>query len=783
MKSYGLEMQGPLVIEKVSSLPVWTVESIGRMIFLTTDSFIYISTESGWTKLASGDGINSDFLIRKNLSGIDATVTGIHTIYEVPAGQMFIVDSFQATIESITGLGTLPNVGFGTDIDENYFVPPETLDIDPVAYSHEIWQKPHGPLLQGSKFVFTVSSAATYSFLNLSVTITGYLIPCTDVGPNDPILSVIKNNYIPATEKANPNGVASLDSGGKVPSSQLPVSGLSYKGTWNATTNVPTLSGSGGGGINGDYYIVGVEGHTSIDGHSDWAIGDWIINTAGSLWERIPSGKYPTFLVGIGSNYLYNTIQSAIDAAVAAGFGTSQDNQADILIDSGLYVENLTLHEFINIVGLSEHAPNWSTEVRGSVIFSPTNLAGTSNQIFISGIKIAPITNVSCINITGAAASAIIWLHNCGLYRTTTGAVSNILVNATSATEVSLYLRGSTVHRSAALGAKIIEFTPAVVATTTRLSISETFVGDTSDASTFTGTPIDYPSGIIESIDNCSVEGQVSLGAGVTYASIRDNITLKNVGASVLNIAAGATNVEMVNAVIDTTVTPTVTGAGAFKYAFVYFLNLTGFAGTLNSGAGATAALIDATKNLRFDDSVAGLGTTNAQGAIQQLKVLVDGKLTNVVDDTTPQLGGNLDVNGRLITSAAGADVGIQPDGAGAVNFADKTVKRPYFMDVAEVVSAMGGNAMDMEVANVFTKTSVGAFALTISNPPATGRCGIVTLILTNGGAGVVTWPTNTKWPGGTPPTLVASGVDVIVFMTIDAGTTWRAQLAQGDSK
>jgi hypothetical protein len=157
--------------------------------------------------------------------------------------------------------------------------------------------------------------------------------------------------------------------------------------------------------------------------------------------------------------------------------------------------------------------------------------------------------------------------------------------------------------------------------------------------------------------------------------------------------------------------------------------------------------------------------------------------IANVVEDTTPQLGGNLDVNGRLITSASNGDVGIQPDGSGAVDFGDKTVKQPYFKDVAEVVSAMGANDMNMTVANVFTKTISGATALTISNPPATGRCGIITLILTNGGAGVITWPTGTKWPGGSAPTLVASGVDVIIFMTIDAGTTWRAQLAQGDSK
>ncbi len=41
--------------------------------------------------------------------------------------------------------------------------------------------------------------------------------------------------------------------------------------------------------------------------------------------------------------------------------------------------------------------------------------------------------------------------------------------------------------------------------------------------------------------------------------------------------------------------------------------------------------------------------------------------LTDVVGDTTPQLGGNLDVNGQLITSASNGDVDISPDGTGNV--------------------------------------------------------------------------------------------------------------------
>jgi len=40
---------------------------------------------------------------------------------------------------------------------------------------------------------------------------------------------------------------------------------------------------------------------------------------------------------------------------------------------------------------------------------------------------------------------------------------------------------------------------------------------------------------------------------------------------------------------------------------------------------------------------------------------------TEVVADTTPQLGGNLDVNGNKITSVSGGDIDIEPDGTGDV--------------------------------------------------------------------------------------------------------------------
>ena len=62
---------------------------------------------------------------------------------------------------------------------------------------------------------------------------------------------------------------------------------LSYQGTWNASTNSPTLAS--GTGTPGYYYIVSVAGSTNLDGITDWAVGDWAVfsDLATDAWQKI----------------------------------------------------------------------------------------------------------------------------------------------------------------------------------------------------------------------------------------------------------------------------------------------------------------------------------------------------------------------------------------------------------------------------------------------------------------------------------------------------------------
>jgi len=84
---------------------------------------------------------------------------------------------------------------------------------------------------------------------------------------------------------------------------------------------------------------------------------------------------------------------------------------------------------------------------------------------------------------------------------------------------------------------------------------------------------------------------------------------------------------------------------------------------------------------------------------------------------------------------------------------------------------------------NVQTYTLSGNQTLTFTNPPATGNAGSFTLIVTNGGSATLTWPTSVDWAGGSAPSLTSSGIDILTFMTVDAGTIWYGFAAGTDMK
>jgi hypothetical protein len=90
--------------------------------------------------------------------------------------------------------------------------------------------------------------------------------------------------------------------------------------------------------------------------------------------------------------------------------------------------------------------------------------------------------------------------------------------------------------------------------------------------------------------------------------------------------------------------------------------------------------------------------------------------LSNVVEDTTPQLGGNLDVNGQSIVSASNGDIAITPNGTGSIILdgltwpsADGTANQ--VLKTAGDGTLSFGDASTVAALNDLTDVSVGSEA------------------------------------------------------------------------
>ena len=107
------------------------------------------------------------------------------------------------------------------------------------------------------------------------------------------------------------------------------------------------------------------------------------------------------------------------------------------------------------------------------------------------------------------------------------------------------------------------------------------------------------------------------------------------------------------------------------------------------------------------------------------------------------------------------------------------TTKKIKTQAQTEIVNAIGAvstaTAIDFDEGNVVTAVIASCGSFTITNAPTSGVYGKFKLILTNGGAASSIFPSSVKWAGGTEPTWTTSGIDIITFETIDAGTNWYA--------
>lgn len=192
-------------------------------------------------------------------------------------------------------------------------------------------------------------------------------------------------------QKAVNGGLATLDvSTGKLVDTQVPaylLGAANYQGVWNANTNSPTLAN--GTGTKGYYYIVTTAGATSIDGITDWRIGDWIIFN-GTTWSKVDNtdavitvnGQVGAVVldsdnIAEGSTNLYST------AARVYGYVFSALSAA-----AGTVVNTDTLTQVLN-------------KIIGNIAANVTALAGkVSTSTTVNGLALSSNISISPGNIS-----------------------------------------------------------------------------------------------------------------------------------------------------------------------------------------------------------------------------------------------------------------------------------------------------------------------------------------------------------------------------------------------
>jgi hypothetical protein len=559
------------------------------------------------------------------------------------------------------------------------------------------------------------------------------------------------SGYIPTTEKAAALGVATLDAGGTVPLSQIPASiqgGVSYQGTWNASTNTPTLTN--GVGTKGYYYVVSVAGNTNLDGITSWNVGDWAIFN-GTVWQKVDNTDAVTSVNGYtGTVVLTNTDVGAFPATATTGTG-------NVVLATGATQANPTISNYENFTPTTAPAYsegrvwydssakavayyNDSTGIKVHVgqdlIVKVINNTGSTiangAPVYITGTSSGQTyPNVALAKADVAATSAVIGLTNGSI---TNGAIGYVTSQGgIDGVNTGTFTVGQVLYLSPFSAGQLMNTVPPTgitvqvgVVTYVDSSAGRIYVKQT--------TPLAVPASIIT--------GTLAVNQGGTGATTLTGY-VKGSGTSALtasgtipttDLSGTVTNAQLANSAITINGTSTSLG-GSISVGTV--TSVTGTAPVVSSG-GATPAIsmAAATSSVNGYLTSTDWNTFNNKGSGTVTSVSGTGTVNGISLSGTVTSSGNLTLGGTLSNVSLSTQVtGTLPIANGGTG---ETTRQAAMDTLAGAVTSgqyLRGNGTDVVM------SAIQAADVPTLNQNTTGTAGNVTgtVAIANGGTGQTT--------------------------------------------
>lgn len=458
-------------------------------------------------------------------------------------------------------------------------------------------------------------------------------------------------------------GVATLDSAGKVPISQIPdsvIGALSYQGTWNASTNTPTLTSSVG--TKGYYYVVSVAGSTNLNGITDWKVGDWAVYN-GSVWQKIDNTDSVTSVNGYtGAVVLTYTDVGAFPATSTTGSG-------NVVLATGATQANPTISNYENFTPTTAPAYSegrvWydSTEkalafyndssalavhVSQDLIFKVINNTGSTipngSPVYITSTSSGQTyPNVALAKADVAATSAVIGLTNGAIANGATGYVSS--QGTIDNVNTSTFTVGQVLYLSPYSAGQLMNTIPPTgitvqvgVATYIDSSAGHIYVKQT--------TPLAVPASIITGTLGVDHGGT---GATTLTGYVKGSGTSAMTASSTIpttDLSGTITNAQLANSAITINGASTSLG-GSISVGTV--TSVTGTAPVVSSG-GATPAISMAAANTTTNGYLTSTdwNTFNSKGSGSVTSVGGTGTVNGITLTGTVTSSGNLTLGGTL---------------------------------------------------------------------------------------------------------------------------------------